>query len=106
MKFQYESFELVVPAKAELLTEVVTGREGAVPFITSVGRDLTTDTDLLLYLNDMNVVDIPYTMKMGFDNFIPWYFQMGVGDVLRGGFRNRSITQATLRFTVQYFYPE
>ena len=65
MRVFYESFEIVVPANSELVMETITGREGALPYVTAVGRDLDADTDLLVYVNDMLVIDIPYTMKMG-----------------------------------------
>lgn len=105
MRVFYESFEIVVPGNSELVMETITGREGALPYVTAVGRDLDTETDLLVYVNDMLVIDVPDTMKMGFDNFLPFYYQLLVNDVLKGGFRNRTGTPNTMRFTFQYFYP-
>ncbi|MBA7487189.1 hypothetical protein ES707_22751 [subsurface metagenome] len=105
MRIFYESFEIEVPANSELVMETITGREGALPYVTAVGRDLPTDTDFLLFVNDMMVIDVPYTMKMGFDNFLPFYYQLDLSDVVKAGFRNRTDTPNTMRFTLQYYYP-
>ena len=105
MKNFYDTYQIEVPANSELTTETIIGREGALPYITSVGRDLDADTDFLLYVNDTLVVDIPWSFKMGFDNFIPFYYQLALNDVVKAGFRNRSVTPNTVRFTLQYFYP-
>ncbi|GAH93157.1 unnamed protein product, partial [marine sediment metagenome] len=67
MRIFYESFEIEVPANSELVMETITGREGALPYVTAVGRDLPDDNDFLLFVNDMLVIDVPPTMKMGFD---------------------------------------
>lgn len=105
MRVFYESFEIEVPENSELVMETITGREGALPYITAAGRDLDTDTDFLLFVNDMLVIDVPETMKMGFDNFLPFYYQLALSDVVKAGFRNRSGTPNTMRFTLQYYYP-
>ena len=105
MRNYYDTFEIEVPATSELTVETITGREGALPYITSVGREIPADTDFLLYVNDTLVIDIPQSLKMGFDNFIPFYYQLALNDVVKAGFRNRSVTPNTLRFTLQYFYP-
>ena len=106
MQVFYESFEIEVAAYSELVMETITGRAGALPYITAVGRDLDVDNDFLLFVNDMLVIDVPPTMKMGFDNFLPFYYQLAIADVVKAGFRNRSATPNTMRFTLQYYYPE
>lgn len=104
METQYDTFEITVPDGQELTIEVLTGRPGFLPYCVSFGRALTADTDFLLYLNNMQPVDVPASMKMGFDNFLPWYHQLKENDVIRAGYRNRSGSEQTLPFTLQYLF--
>ena len=105
METNYDTFTLDVPDGQELAVEVLTGRPGFLPYFVSFGRDLTANTSFLLYLNNMLPVDVPATMKMGFDNFLPWYHQLKEGDVIRAGFRNFSGGDLTLSLTIQYIFP-
>lgn len=100
----YDTFTVVVPDGQELTIEVLTGRPGFLPYCVSIGRELIADTDFLLYLNNMLPVDVPAAMKMGFDNFLPWYHQLNENDVIRAGYRNRSGSEQTLAFTIQYVF--
>ena len=106
MQTIYESFEILVPAGAELVVETITGRPGALPYITSVWREPIVDIDTLFFVNDSLFVDIPNIADMGFGGFLPFYFKMKDGDIAKAGFRNRSTTPNTLRFTIQYHYLE
>lgn len=106
MRNFYETFKLTVPANGELLMPAITGRPGALPFITALGRSTDTTSDFLFFVGDSLVVDIPNTFSMGFGSFMPFFFQLKEDDVTRGGFRNRTASAEDFYFTIQYYYPE
>lgn len=106
MRNHYETFKLTVPAYSELLMPAITGRPGALPFITCLGRSTDTVSDFLFFVGDSQVVDIPNHFSMGFGSFLPFFFLLREDDVTRGGFRNKTDTPEDFYFTIQYYYPE
>ena len=104
MQTHYDTFSLNVLANQELTTTILTGRPDYLPYFVAFGRSLTADTSFLLYLNSMLVIDVPHSMQMGYDNFLPWYHQLQEGDVIRAGFRNSSGAPLDLDFVVQYVF--
>jgi len=98
----YDPFAINVGAGQEKTIVSLTARPGFLPYFVSFGRSLTADTSFLLYLNNMLVIDVPFSMKMGYDNFLPWYHQLAENDVIRSGFRNSSAGPLDLDFVLQY----